>query len=69
MNLKCLDACAHHFILPEKSGQVQKLHQYQIHEWNGEGVCYNPQAVVDVIAQVGVVQRQSGNKPIVVHGM
>ena len=37
-------------------------------EWSAEGLCSNPQALIHVIDQMGVVQRRTGNKPIVVHG-
>ena len=51
-----------------KSGQVQKLTQFQVDQWSAEGLCSNPQALVHVIDQMGVAQRRTGNKPIVVHG-
>ena len=37
-------------------------------EWSAEGLCSNPQALIHVIDQMGVAQRRTGNKPIVVHG-
>ena len=52
----------------QKSGQVHKLTQYQVKEWTAEGVGSNKRAVVDIIDQLSVVQRRTGNKPIVVHG-
>ena len=42
--------------------------QFEVEEWSAEGLCSNPQALVHVIDQMGVVQRRTGNKPIVVHG-
>ena len=51
-----------------QSGQVQKVTQFHIENWSGEGMCSNSRALIDVIDQMGVVQRRSGNKPIVVHG-
>ena len=52
-----------------QSGQVQKVTQFQVEHWNGEGMCSNSRALIDVIDQMGVVQRRNGNKPIVAHGM
>ena len=52
----------------QKSGQVHKMTQYQVKEWTAEGVGSNKRAVVDIIDQLSVVQRRTGNKPIVVHG-
>ena len=37
-------------------------------QWSAEGLCSNPMALVHVIDQMGVAQRRTGNKPIVVHG-
>ena len=51
-----------------QSGQIQKVTQFQVDEWSAEGLCSNPQALVHVIDQMGVAQRRTGNKPIVVHG-
>ena len=51
-----------------KSGQVQKLTQFQVDQWSADGLCSNPQALVHVIDQMGVAQRRTGNKPIVVNG-
>ena len=51
-----------------QSGQVQKVTQFQVEQWSTEGLCSNPKALIDVIDQMGVVQRKTGNKPIVVHG-
>jgi hypothetical protein len=42
--------------------------QFQVDEWSAEGLCSNPQALIHVIDQMGVAQRRTGNKPIVVHG-
>ena len=42
--------------------------QFQVEEWSAEGLCSNPKALIDVIDQMGVVQRNTGNNPIVVHG-
>ena len=51
-----------------KSGQDHKVQQFQVDEWSAEGVCSYPQVLVKVIDQVGVIQRNTGNKPILVHG-
>ena len=51
-----------------KSGQVLKLTQFQVEQWSAEGLCSNPQVLIHVIDQMGVAQRRTGNKPIVVHG-
>ena len=42
--------------------------QFQVEEWSAEGLCFNPKALINVIDQMGVVQRRTGNKPTVVHG-
>ena len=42
--------------------------QFQLKQWSAEGLCSNPQALIDVIDKIGVIQRRTGNKPIVVHG-
>ena len=51
-----------------QSGQVQKVTQFQLEHWSTEDLCSNPQALIDVIDLMGVVQRRTGNKPFVVHG-
>ena len=50
-----------------QSGQVHKVTQFQLEQWN-EGLCSNPQALVGVIDQMSVIQRRTGNKAIVIHG-
>ena len=42
--------------------------QFQLQQWRAEGLCSNPQALIDVIDKMGVVQRRTGNKAIAVHG-
>ena len=44
------------------------LTQFQVKQWSAESLCSNPQALIHVINQMGVVQRRTGNKPIVAHG-
>ena len=51
-----------------QSGQVQNVTQFQVEQWSAEGLCSNPKVLIDVIDQMGVVQRRTGNNPIVVHG-
>jgi len=54
------------FIL--QSGQVHKVTQFQMSCWTPEGLCTSPHAIIDIIEQVLVIQRKTGNRPIVVHG-
>ena len=37
-------------------------------QWNGEGLCSDPKALIYVIDQMNEIQRKTGNKPIVIHG-
>ena len=56
------------YIVYHQSGQVHKVTQFQLKQWSAEGLCSNPQALIDIIDQMGGVQRRTGNKAIVVHG-
>ena len=50
--------------------QTQKAHQvaqFQILNWNRDGICDNLKTVTDVTEDVAKVQRRTGNKSIVVH--
>ena len=51
-----------------QSGQEHKVTQFQMSYWTAEGLCTSPPAIMAVIEQVLVIQRRTGNKPIVVHG-
>ena len=51
-----------------QSGEDHKVTQFQMSGWTAEGLCTSPSAVMAVIEQVLVIQRRTGNKPIVVHG-
>ena len=55
-----------HLIL--QSGEDHKVTQFQMSCWTPEGLCTSPPAIMAVIEQVLVVQRRTGNRPIVVHG-
>ena len=37
--------------------------------WTDEGLCDNPKAIMQIIDEVFLIQRRTGNKPIVVHGV
>ena len=43
--------------------------QYQLSGWSEEGLCQEPQAILELIERVAATQRRTGNNPIVVHGM
>jgi len=51
-----------------QSGQVHKMTQFQMSCWTPEDLCTSPRAIVDIIEQVLVIQRRTGNRPVVVHG-
>ena len=51
-----------------QSGEDHKVTQFQMSCWTPEGLCTSPPAIMAVIEQVLVVQRRTGNRPIVVHG-
>ena len=51
-----------------QSGQDHKVTQFQMSCWTPEGLCTSPPAIMAVIENVLVIQRRTGNKPIVVHG-
>jgi len=51
-----------------QSGQVHKVTQFQMSCWIPEGLCTSPRAIIDIIEQVLVIQRRTGNRPVVVHG-
>ena len=50
-----------------QSGQEHKVTQFQMSCWTAEGLCTSPPAIMAVIEHVLVIQRRTGNKPIVVH--
>ena len=49
-------------------GQEHKVTQFQMSCWTPEGLCTSPPAIMAVIEHMLVIQRRTGNKPIVVHG-
>ena len=51
-----------------QSGQEHKVTQFQMSCWTPDGLCTSPPAIMAVIEHVLVIQRRTGNKPIVVHG-
>ena len=51
-----------------QSGQEHKVTQFQMSCWTPEGLCTSPSAIMAVIEHMLVIQRRTGNKPIVVHG-
>ena len=51
-----------------QSGQEHKVTLFQMSCWTPDGLCTSPPAIMAVIEQVLVIQRRTGNKPIVVHG-
>ena len=51
-----------------QSGQEHKVTLFQMSCWTADGLCTSPPAIMAVIEQVLVIQRRTGNKPIVVHG-
>ena len=64
----CLNGSYHCMFSVLQSGQVQKVTQFQLSGWTPDGLCTNTRAIIDIIEQVGGVQRRTGNKPIVIHG-
>ena len=42
--------------------------QFQLKGWTSDGTCVNPDVIIEVLDRISVVQRKSGNKPILVHG-
>ena len=68
-NKKAVASCAIvslHLLL--QSGQEHKVTQFQMSCWTPDGLCTSPPAIMAVIEHVLVIQRRTGNKPIVVHG-
>ena len=59
------DTFSTHFL---QSGQEHKVTQLQMPSWTPDGLCTSPPAIMAVIEHVLVIQRRTGNKPIVVHG-
>ena len=51
-----------------QSRRLQKVVQFQLKGWTAEGLCSNPGMLIEVIDHMTVIQRKSGNKPILVHG-
>ena len=48
--------------------KIHKVTQFQLGSWNSEGLCTDTRALMELIEEVGVAQRRSGNCPIVIHG-
>lgn len=55
----------HHNI---QSGDKHKVTQYQIGRWTVEGLNSKPSAILEVVAKLSVVQRRTGNRPMLIHG-
>ena len=47
--------------------QAHQVTQFQILNWNEDGVCDNYKTVTDINEEVAKIQRRTGNKSIVVH--
>ena len=53
----------------QSSEVSHKVIQFQVEKWSGEGLCHDPQVLVDVIKQLNDIQQKAGTyKTIVVHG-
>ena len=50
-----------------QSAKAHQVTQMHITNWAPDGSCPNLKAIIDVIDEVGKVQRKTDNKPIVVH--
>ena len=45
-----------------------KVTQYQVGHWTAKGLNSQPSAIIETIDEMSVVQRKTGNMPIVIHG-
>ena len=53
--------------VPLQTVEAHQVTQFQILNWNRDGVCDNFKTVTDVNEEVAKIQRRTGNKSIVVH--
>ena len=56
-----------HSIAASQSGEAHHVTQFCIENWGPSGKCANGDTVLEVVDEVGKVQRRTGNNPIVVH--
>ena len=59
-----------HYVFPSsaiQSCQANKVSQFQVFNWNGEGNIINLSAAINVINSVTSIQRDNGEGPLVVH--
>ena len=47
---------------------MRRVTQFQITNWTDKGLCTNSMSIMKVIDEVILIQRRTGNKPIVIHG-
>lgn len=47
---------------------MRKVTQFHMTNWTDEGVCTNPPAIMKIIEELFLIQRRTGNKPVVIHG-
>ena len=50
-----------------QSNKAHQVMQFHMKCWSPNGHCSNLTSVIDVIDEVGKVQRRTGNHPILVH--
>lgn len=55
--------------LPLQTASMRKVTHFMMNNWNRDGTCEEPKAVMKMIDQLYIAQRRTGNQPIVVHGM
>ncbi len=48
---------------------MRKVVQFQMTNWSRDGICSDPKTVMKMIDQLLIVQRRTGNKPILIHGV
>ena len=48
---------------------MRKVTHFMLTDWDTDGFCSEPKAVMKMIDQLLIAQRRTGNKPIVMHGM
>lgn len=48
---------------------MRRITQFHMTNWTDEGLCDNPKAIMQIIDEVFLIQRRTGNKPIVIHGV
>ena len=46
---------------------LQQVTHFHITNWDADGQCSNLKSITDVIENVSIAQRRTGNNPIVVH--